>query len=98
PLHFLAKILIFSNNDDEPNTFNHWNKEVRPNTRFYLLSLDFNTPELSQTELNRFFWLISDDPKSGEEPKKIVSVHVMVPDPFAQRLGVMVAELFCFFG
>ena len=66
---FLAKILISSNNDDEPNTLYHWNKKVRPNTRLYLLSLDFITPELSQTELNRFFWLISDDPKSGEEPK-----------------------------
>jgi len=57
-----------SNNDDEPNTLYHWNKKVIPNTRLYLLSLDFITPELSQTELNRFFWLISNDPKSGEEP------------------------------
>jgi len=67
---FLAKILISSHNDDEPNTLYHWNKKVRPNTRLYLLSLDFITTELSQMELNRFFWLISDDPNLGEEPEE----------------------------
>jgi len=41
---------------------------VRPNTRLYLLGLDFITTEFSQTKLNRFIWLISDDPKLGEEP------------------------------
>jgi len=67
---FLAKILISSHNDDEPNTLYHWNKKVRPNTRLYLLGLDFITTEFSQTKLNRFIWLISDDPNLGEEPKK----------------------------
>ncbi|MDP3564693.1 MAG: hypothetical protein Q8R70_09410, partial [Methanoregula sp.] len=64
PLHFFGQDIDFSNNDDDSNTFYPWNKKVRQNTRLYLLSLDFITPELSQTELNRFFWLISDDPKS----------------------------------
>jgi len=64
----LAKILISSNNDDEPNTLYHWNKKVKTNTCLHLFSLDFITPELSQTELNCFFWLISDYPKSEEEP------------------------------
>lgn len=66
----LAKILI-SSHDDEPNTLYHWNKKVRQNTHLYLLSLDFITTELSQTELNRFFWLISDDPNLGEEVRHV---------------------------
>jgi hypothetical protein len=44
-------------------------QKVQPNSRLYLLSLDFITTEFSQTKLNRFFWLISDYPESVEEPK-----------------------------
>jgi hypothetical protein len=69
---FLAKILISSHNDDEPNTLYHWNKNMSPKTRFYLLRFDFITTEFSQTKLNRFIWLISDDPNLGEEPKKML--------------------------
>jgi hypothetical protein len=43
-------------------------KKKRPNTRLYLLSLDFITTEFPQTELNRFLRLFSDDPNLGEEP------------------------------
>ena len=41
---------------------------MSPKTRLYLLRLDFTATEFSQTETNRSFWLISDDPNLGEEP------------------------------
>ncbi|MFA5269003.1 MAG: hypothetical protein WC379_13610 [Methanoregula sp.] len=37
---------------------------------FFFLHLDFIATEFSQMETNRFFWIISDDPNLGDEPKK----------------------------
>ena len=46
-------------------------KKKRPNTRLYLLSLDFITTEFSQADLNRFLRLFSDDPNLGEEVRHV---------------------------
>ena len=41
---------------------------MSPKTRLYLLGLDFIATEFSQTEINRYFLLISDHPNLIEGP------------------------------